>query len=100
MTPVTGGQAPSGVSIDRPKSNKNPGRRRSRLEVFWTGSEPRAPRGDPVVVVSARDPHGNQERALKAGAKADVQKPWSDTELLAIVGQLLGKPDLSVSRPA
>jgi DNA-binding response OmpR family regulator len=39
----------------------------------------------PVIVVSARDLHGNKERALKAGAKAYVQKPWNDHDLLAIM---------------
>lgn len=51
----------------------------------------------PVIVVSARDRHGNKERALKAGARAYLQKPWNDNELLAIIGQLLGQPDPSVS---
>jgi DNA-binding response OmpR family regulator len=53
----------------------------------------------PVIVVSARDLHGNKERALKAGAKAYLQKPWNDHELLAIIGQLLGQPDLSIPQP-
>jgi DNA-binding response OmpR family regulator len=39
----------------------------------------------PVIVVSARDLRGNKERALKAGAKAFVQKPWNDNELLALI---------------
>jgi DNA-binding response OmpR family regulator len=43
----------------------------------------------PVIVVSARDPHGNKERALKAGARAYVQKPWNDSELLAMINRLL-----------
>ena len=46
----------------------------------------------PVVVVSARDLQANKERALKAGARAYVQKPWDDDELLATIGQLLGQP--------
>src|ERR1700730_18638013 len=46
----------------------------------------------PVIVVSARDLHGNKERALSAGAKAYLQKPWNDNELLAIIGQLTGQP--------
>ena len=37
----------------------------------------------PVIVVSARDVHANKDRALKAGAKAYLQKPWNDTDLLA-----------------
>ena len=48
----------------------------------------------PVIVVSARDVAANKERSLKAGAKAFLQKPWNDTELLAIIGQLLGQPEL------
>jgi len=53
----------------------------------------------PVIVVSARDLQGNKERALKAGARAFVQKPWNDDELLAIISQLLGQPDISVAQP-
>ena len=53
----------------------------------------------PVIIVSGRDLHGNKERALKAGAKAFVQKPWNDNELLAIIGQLLSQPDLSLRQP-
>jgi DNA-binding response OmpR family regulator len=52
----------------------------------------------PVIVVSARDLHDNKERALKAGAKAFVQKPWNDNELLALIRQLLGQPDPLVFR--
>jgi DNA-binding response OmpR family regulator len=51
----------------------------------------------PVIVVSGRDLHGNKERALKAGAKAFVQKPWNDNELLSLIRQLLGQPEPSVS---
>ena len=53
----------------------------------------------PVIVVSARDLHGNKERALKAGARAYLQKPWNDNELLALISQLLGQPELAVSQP-
>lgn len=48
----------------------------------------------PVIVVSARDLQGNKERALKAGAKAFVQKPWNDDELLALMSDLLGQPNI------
>jgi DNA-binding response OmpR family regulator len=54
----------------------------------------------PVVVVSARDLHGNRERALSAGAKAYLQKPWNDHELLAIIRQLLGQPEPSMFQPS
>ncbi len=50
--------------------------------------------GIPVIVVSGRDLRGNKERALKAGAKAFVQKPWDDDELLAHIARLLGLPDI------
>jgi DNA-binding response OmpR family regulator len=46
----------------------------------------------PVIVVSARDVRGNKERVLKEGARAYVQKPWNDTELLALIGRLVGQP--------
>jgi DNA-binding response OmpR family regulator len=49
----------------------------------------------PVVVVSARNVHYNEDRALKAGAKAYMQKPWNDTELLGTIGALLGEPLMS-----
>jgi DNA-binding response OmpR family regulator len=48
----------------------------------------------PVIVVSARDVRGNQERALKAGAKAFLQKPVDNAELLAVIRQALGEPAL------
>ena len=47
----------------------------------------------PVLVVSARELEGNKEKALKAGAKAYLQKPWNDDELLATIGQLLSQAD-------
>ena len=47
----------------------------------------------PVIVVSARDVRANQERALKAGAKAFLQKPVDDAELLAVIRKTLGEPD-------
>ena len=37
-----------------------------------------------------RDIYLNKERALKAGAKAFVQKPWNDKELLAIIRLVRG----------
>jgi two-component system KDP operon response regulator KdpE len=52
----------------------------------------------PIIVVSARDFHANKERALNAGAKAYVQKPWDDNELLATIRRLLVQPDLLASQ--
>jgi two-component system KDP operon response regulator KdpE len=43
----------------------------------------------PVIVVSARDGLGNQKRAFEAGAKAFLQKPVNDDELLAVIRQSL-----------
>jgi DNA-binding response OmpR family regulator len=54
----------------------------------------------PVIVVSARDPHSNKSRALLAGARAYVQKPWNDDELLAMIHEILGQPDLSATKSA
>ena len=48
--------------------------------------------GIPVVVVSGRDLRGNKERALKGGAKAFLQKPWDDDELLSLIARLRVPP--------
>jgi DNA-binding response OmpR family regulator len=50
----------------------------------------------PVIVVSARDVLANKERALKAGAKAFLQKPVDNAELLKVIRQALGEPALTV----
>jgi CheY-like chemotaxis protein len=50
----------------------------------------------PAIVVSGRDQYGilgNKERALAAGARAYLQKPWDDAELLATISQLLGQTE-------
>src|ERR1700687_5086068 len=47
----------------------------------------------PVIVVSARDPHANRKRSLKAGANAFLQKPVDDAELLSVIRKTLGEPD-------
>jgi len=44
-----------------------------------------------VIVVSPRDSGQNKERALKAGARAYLQKPWGDAELMTAIGDALGK---------
>ena len=45
----------------------------------------------PIIVVSARDVRANQERAMKAGAQAFLQKPVDNAELLAVIRQALGE---------
>jgi DNA-binding response OmpR family regulator len=45
----------------------------------------------PIIVVSARDPFASKERALRAGAKAFLQKPVDNDELLAVIRQCLGE---------
>jgi DNA-binding response OmpR family regulator len=44
----------------------------------------------PVIVLSARDPQANEERALKAGAMAFFQKPADNEELLNVIRVSLG----------
>jgi DNA-binding response OmpR family regulator len=54
----------------------------------------------PVIVVSGKDLYGvrgNKERALAAGARAYLQKPWDDCELLTIIEQLTGQSALAAS---
>ncbi|HUO27453.1 MAG TPA: response regulator [Candidatus Aquilonibacter sp.] len=41
--------------------------------------------GIPVIVLSARDPQGNEERALKAGASMFFQKPVDNEELMNVI---------------
>jgi DNA-binding response OmpR family regulator len=47
----------------------------------------------PVVVITARDPQANRRRALQAGAKAFLQKPVDNDELLAVIHLFLGDND-------
>ena len=46
--------------------------------------------GIPVIVLSARDPQTNEERALKAGAVAFFQKPADNDELMNAIRASLG----------
>jgi DNA-binding response OmpR family regulator len=39
----------------------------------------------PVLVLTAREPHGNEDRALKAGAVAFFQKPVDNAELMQVI---------------
>ena len=45
----------------------------------------------PVIVMSARDPQAHRDRALGAGAKAYIQKPVDNDELLATIQKVLGE---------
>jgi DNA-binding response OmpR family regulator len=47
----------------------------------------------PVIVVSARDVVANRGRALKAGAKAFLQKPVDNVRLLSVIQQILREKD-------
>jgi DNA-binding response OmpR family regulator len=39
----------------------------------------------PVIVLTARDPQGNERRALRSGAAAFFQKPADNAELLDVI---------------
>jgi two-component system KDP operon response regulator KdpE len=45
----------------------------------------------PIIVVSARDVRVNQGRAIEAGAKAFLRKPFDDVELLALIRNTTGE---------
>ena len=53
----------------------------------------------PVIVVSGRDYDANTDRALKAGAKAFLQKPVDNEKLLSVIREALGEKMLEVSIP-
>jgi CheY-like chemotaxis protein len=38
-------------------------------------------------------------RALKAGAKAYLQKPWNDSGLRLLISKFLGQPGASAAAP-
>jgi DNA-binding response OmpR family regulator len=46
----------------------------------------------PIIVVSGRDAYSNRERALRAGARAFLQKPVDNAQLLAFIREVLGEP--------
>ena len=46
--------------------------------------------GVPVIVLSARDTYSSEDRALKAGATAFLQKPADSDELLNLIRASLG----------
>jgi two-component system, OmpR family, KDP operon response regulator KdpE len=56
--------------------------------------------GIPVIVLSARDPQANEQRALKAGAAAFFQKPADNEELLNVIRVSLGADAAPQARAA
>ena len=54
----------------------------------------------PVVVLTARDPEGNEARALKAGAAAFFQKPVDNAELLDVIRAALPHTDMRAGLPS
>jgi len=54
----------------------------------------------PVIVLSARDPQTNEEKALKAGAAAFFQKPADNEELLNVIRVTLPRTTSAASRPS
>ena len=51
----------------------------------------------PVIVVSARDREGNEQRALDAGAEAFLQKPVDNAELMDVIRETLGEEGLAAT---
>jgi DNA-binding response OmpR family regulator len=51
----------------------------------------------PVLVVSARDRRATKDLAIKAGAKAFLQKPVDNAVLLAYIRRILEEPSVEVS---
>ena len=54
----------------------------------------------PVIVLSARDPESNEERALKSGAAAYFQKPTDNDELLNVIRVSLPHLSAASQRPS
>lgn len=51
----------------------------------------------PVIVLTARDPQNNEDRALKAGAAAFFQKPVDNDELLNVIRVSLPRPQAATN---
>ena len=51
----------------------------------------------PLIVISARDANANRERAVKAGARAYLQKPVDNEVLLRVIHKLLESETISQS---
>jgi len=54
----------------------------------------------PVVVLTARDPQSNEQRALRSGAAAFFQKPADNAELLEVIRATLSQQANGTSLPS
>lgn len=54
----------------------------------------------PVVVLTARDPQSNEQRAMQAGAAAFFQKPADNAELLNVIRATLSQHVPGTSLPS
>jgi DNA-binding response OmpR family regulator len=54
----------------------------------------------PVIVLTARDPQGNERRALRSGAAAFFQKPADNAELLDVIQATLSQASQRPSLPS
>jgi DNA-binding response OmpR family regulator len=54
----------------------------------------------PVIVLTARDPQGNEQSALRAGATAFFQKPADNAELLDVIRATLPKTAAGTALPS
>ena len=64
------------------------------VEQFCSGPRDKAAselQGIPIIVVSGADMHTVKARALASGAKAYLQKPAENAELLAVVAEFIGE---------
>jgi DNA-binding response OmpR family regulator len=53
----------------------------------------------PVIVLSARDPEGNERRTLESGAVAFFQKPADNEELLSVIRAVLSLAEGEAAPP-
>lgn len=54
----------------------------------------------PVVVLTARDPQSNEQRAMQAGAAAFFQKPADNAELLNVIRATLSQHAAGTGLPS
>ncbi len=54
----------------------------------------------PVIVLTARDPEGSEQRALQAGAAAFFQKPADNAELLEVIRATLPQAATGTGLPS